>query len=117
MRYDAENNRIIVGCRELVRCARRGICATLPHDEDEPGNERTAEVKEPLFYDFELGEYSFRLMLDTCTVIDGEIRVSVAVDSSPKRPRKEVVAQARGEAYISAFVLCESTNQRRNKKF
>ena len=111
MRYDAENNRIIVGCRELVRCARRGICATLPHDEDEPGNERTQEVIEPLFYDFELGEYSFRLMLDTCTVSDGEVRLTVAVDSSPKRPRREVVAQARGEAYISAFVLCEGTKK------
>ena len=109
MRYDAESNRIIIGCRELVRCARRGICATLPHDEDEPGDERTAEVKEPLFYDFTIDEYSFRLVLDGCTVSDGEVRLTVAVDSSTKRPRKEVVAQARGEAYISAFVLSEST--------
>lgn len=109
MRYDAESNRIIIGCRELVRCARRGICATLPRDEDEPGDERTAEVKEPLFYDFTIDEYSFRLVLDSCTVSDGEVRLTVAVDSSPKRPRKEVVAQARGEAYISAFVLSEST--------
>ena len=109
MRYDAESNRIIIGCRELVRCARRGICATLPRDEDEPGDERTAEVKEPLFYDFTIDEYSFRLVLDGCTVSDGEVRLTVAVDSSPKRPRKEVVAQARGEAYISAFVLSEST--------
>ena len=56
MRYDAESNRIIIGCRELVRCARRGICATLPRDEDEPGDERTAEVKEPLFYDFTIDD-------------------------------------------------------------
>ena len=66
-------------------------------------------LKEPLFYDFTIDEYSFRLVLDGCTVSDGEVRLTVAVESSPKRPRKEVVAQARGEAYISAFVLSEST--------
>ena len=109
MRYDQKNNRIIVGCRELVRTARRGICATLPHDEDEPGSTATQRIDTPLTYEFDLGDYSFTLVQDSCTVEDGEIHITVPVDSSPKRPRKEIVAQARGEAYVSAFMLAEST--------
>ncbi len=112
MRYDQENNRIIVGCRELVRSARRGICATLPYDEDEPGNTATAKIDAPLKHEFDLGNYSFTLVQDSCAVVDGEIHITVPVDSSPKRPRKEVVAQARGEAYVSAFMLAESTGAR-----
>ena len=35
MRYDEEQNRIFISCRELVSAARRGIAA-MPKDTDEP---------------------------------------------------------------------------------
>ena len=109
MKYDAEKNRIIVSCRELVRGARRGICATLPRDEDEPSIEGSAHNVTPMCYEFEIDDYAFLLTVEECAVVDGGIYLNVPVDSSPRRPRKEVVEQARGEGYIAAFVLNEST--------
>ena len=109
MRYDAEKNRITVSCRELVRSARRGICATLPYDEDEPSIQGDGQITSTLYYEFNIDEYAFTLVADTCAVCDGAVSLSVPVDSSPRRPRKEVTAQARGEGYITAFILSEST--------
>ena len=109
MKYDAEKNRIIVSCRELVRGARRGICATLPRDEDEPSMEGGMHEVAPMCYEFEIDDYAFLLTVEECAVVDGGIYLNVPVDSSPRRPRKEVVEQARGEGYIAAFVLNEST--------
>ena len=110
MRYDVERNRIIVGCRELVRGARRGICTMLPRDEDEPMSS-TAKVELPLEYDFDVEEYDFALIQDVGCIEDGTVRLVVPVDSSVRRPRKEVIAQARGEGYIVAFMLSESTGE------
>ena len=109
MKYDAEKNRIIVSCRELVRGARRGICATLPRDEDEPSMEGAAHNVTPMCYEFEIDDYAFLLTVEECVATDEGIYLNVPVDSSPRRPRKEVVEQARGEGYIAAFVLAEST--------
>ncbi len=109
MRYDAESNRITVSCRELVRSARRGICATLPYDEDEPSIQGDGQIASTLYYEFNIDEYAFTLVADTCAVCGGAVSLSVPVDSSPRRPRKEVTAQARGEGYITAFILSEST--------
>ncbi len=109
MRYDAEKNRIIVSCRELVRGARRGICAMLPRDEDEPSIEGAAHDVTPMCYEFEIDDYAFLLTVEECVATDKGIYLNVPVDSSPRRPRKEVVEQARGEGYIAAFVLNEST--------
>ncbi len=111
MRYDAASNRIIVGCRELVRGARRGICAMLPKDEDEPSFEYNLQNATPIYYEFDVDDYSFTLVIDTCALDGDVVRLTVPVDSSPRRPRKEVVAQARGEGYIAAFVLCENTGE------
>lgn len=109
MKYDAEKNRIIVSCRELVRGARRGICATLPRDEDEPSIEGRMHNVTPMCYEFEIDDYAFLLTVEECVATDEGIYLNVPVDSSPRRPRKEVVEQARGEGYIAAFVLNEST--------
>lgn len=110
MRYDAASNRIIIGCRELVRDARRGICAMLPKDEDEPSLYCNSAAK-PINYEFEVDGYSFTLVIDTCTEDGDAVSLTVPVDSSPRRPRKEVVAQARGEGYIAAFAISESTGK------
>ena len=66
MKYDAEKNRIIVSCRELVRGARRGICATLPRDEDEPSIEGSAHNVTPMCYEFEIDDYAFLLTVEEC---------------------------------------------------
>ncbi len=112
MRYDREKNILFLSVRELVSTARRGISSTLPCDTDEPENlqnsvaEKSSEENSfsELNFDFEAGGHLFRLY-DSLAVNGGEITLSVPVDSSPARPKREVCIQARAEAYIFAFML------------
>ena len=112
MRYDKDNDRLLLSVRELVSTARRGISSTLPCDTDEPvfptsgGMQKSSENERfsELNFDFTAGKYSFTL--HGRALINGpEITLYVPVDSSPKRPKREVTAQARGEAYIYAYML------------
>ena len=105
MRYDANTERLILSSREFVTNARRGICTMLPPDEDEPTLSTSGATT--LTYDFEIGEYAFTLTAKAESAERAEVCISVPTDSSPTRPRKEVVAQARGEGYIAAYILAE----------
>ena len=114
MRYDKETGRLLVSVRELVATARRGISSTLPCDSDEPGcpdhkcigksseNDSFSELN----FNFIAGEYSFALSGKVRAYAD-TVELRIAVDSSPKRPKKEVTMQARGEGYVYAYMLAE----------
>ena len=118
MRYDKDENILFVSVRELVSTARRGISSTLPCDTDEPENLQNKIAKKSseentfseLNFDFEAGGHRFRLY-GSLAVKGGEISLPISVDSSPKRPKKEVIAQARGEAYIYAYMLSKRDSQ------
>lgn len=118
MRYDKDENILFVSVRELVSTARRGISSTLPCDTDEPENLQNRIAKKSseentfseLNFDFEAGGHRFRLY-GSLAVKGVEISLPVSVDSSPKRPKKEVIAQARGEAYIYAYMLSKRDSQ------
>ena len=114
MRYEIDSNLLLVSVRELVATARRGISSSLPCDADEPeaqaqkGAFHSSEENtlSELFFDFEANGYSFRLCGKA--MLDGKgISLFVPVDSSPKRPKKEITMQARGEGYINAFILAK----------
>ena len=114
MRYDKENGRLMLSVSELVATARRGISSTLPCDADEPvtpgiGYVQKSSEKESvseLNFNFTVGEHSFTLYGKVRT--EGtSIELAVAVDSSPKRPKKEVSTQARGEGCIYAYMLAK----------
>ena len=115
MRYDKEKNRLLLSVSELVSTARRGISSTLPCDTDEPdfptknGMQKSSENESfsELNFNFTLGEYSFTLYGKVKTS-GSTVTLFVPVDSSPKRPKREVSAQARGEGYIYAYILSES---------
>ena len=114
MRYDKESGRLLLSVRELVATARRGISSTLPCDSDEPGypdqkcigksseNDSFSELN----FNFTAGEYSFTLS-GKVRAYDDTVELCVTVDSSPKRPKKEVTMQARGEGYVYAYMLAE----------
>ena len=107
MRYDKENDRLIISVSDMAAIARRGISSSLPCDADEPeyfGNQ-TMDSSE-LSLDFTAGEFSFTVTGKT-TVTDGKILHRALVDSSAKKTRKEVTKQARGEAYLYAYILAE----------
>lgn len=105
MKYDKTSGRLIISLREFVTNARRGICTMLPPDEDEPTMSTVGS--EEIKHDFALGEYSFTLTARVEHAEKGRVTISVPTDSSPTRPRKEEIAQARGEGYVAAFMASE----------
>ena len=114
MRYDKDTDQLLLSVREMVSIARRGISSTLPCDTDEPeipaeklmGKSSENESFSELNFNFTAGEHSFNLY-GKAEVLSGKILLNIPVDSSPKRPKREVITQARGEGYIYAYMLCE----------
>ena len=109
MRYDRENNKLHVSVREAVSTARRGISSYCPHDSDEPdfcdaslqrGLDRSKEVL--LECDFERGGYSFRLYGNALKIENECVYHVMHVSTARDMKKKEVVKQARGEAYMLA---------------
>ena len=108
VKYDEASQKLIISCREFVSTARRGICTSLPANDDEPSirTKNKSSSERVLEYDFTVGEYSFKLT-SSAAVSGDRISITVLTDTSPLRPRREVVTEARGEGYISAYMLCE----------
>ncbi len=111
MIYDREKELLKLGVREFVTRARRGISETLPLEEDEPeilkDSPKSAflEGYAPVFseYEFSLGEYR-AVVHAVADRAEGErLFFAVPCDASPSHPGRELVAEARGEAYITAL--------------
>ena len=118
MRYDEKTKIISISAKELVFTARRGICTNLPLDLDEPEkvgilpsiyNKLTInEEKISLSYSLKVDGFNAKIDTDALVTKKGELHFIVAVDTLPKRPKKEVVAQARGEAFIAGYIFAEN---------
>ena len=117
MRYDRESEKILLGLGEFVTVARRRI-ATAARDEDEPTvSEVSARMlrsivgemnPEKITYGFSGCGYSFELST-TADGLDGScLIVAREIESSPKKPRREELAQVRGEGFVIAHALCET---------
>lgn len=117
MRYDREENRLHITVREAVSTARRGISAYCPPDSDEPeffdsalpqnfnkSNESMLEC------DFESGGHSFRLFGKAAKAADGSLSHIIHVATVRDAKKKEVVKQARGEAYMLAAMYLENSD-------
>ena len=115
MRYDAEENKIKITLSEFVNISRRALSPTLPYDEDEPhlmsAPRRVLKTvvgdtsPERLSLDFNACGYSFLLTATVDAALENTLTVAKEIYSSPKKPRREEAAQARGEAYIAAYAL------------
>ena len=113
MRYNETQNRILISCRELVRSARRGFAA-VPNDSDEPAVKELsskllsryidAPCREQLVYEFESNGYAFCLTAEAEKADGCKLWFACETDSNPKRPKRELVAQKRGEAFVTALV-------------
>ena len=116
MRYDEKQNRILISCRELVRSARRGFAAA-PNDSDEPSmrdlKEKTLSkyietpCRELFLYEFESDGYVFRMTTEAEKAAECKLWFACEVDSDPKRPKKDLVTQKRGEAFVTALVYAK----------
>ncbi len=114
MKYDSDSGKILISVSEMVTISRRGISPTLPLDEDEPSAPSPARGSifnivgrsegVPIRFGFKSGEYDFELV-GRCEKIEGS-RVTVirAIDSSPKKPRREEEMQVRGEASVLGYM-------------
>ena len=117
MRYDPESNKIEVGLAEFVSIARRRISATATPDEDEPCISEPASrslrsylpeaEKQTLRFGFDSDGYSFELVATVTDVRGDRITVAGEYLSRGAKPRREELAQLRGEAFISAYALSE----------
>jgi len=115
VKYDADSGKIKIDFREFTAIARRGISPTLPYDEDEP---RADEVSarwlraylgeascERMYFGFSASGYDFELSA-MCEAADGEgITLAREIFSSPEKPKKEELAEIRGEAFVAAHIL------------
>lgn len=115
MRYDAESGIIKIHLNEFVSIARRGISPSVSYDEEEPnissvGSRLLSKIapgltERQLVYSFTDGEHSFRLTGVCEGYENGVLTVARTVESNPARPRKNELAEIRGEGYISGFML------------
>ena len=117
MRYDAENNRILISCREFIKTARRAVAASVPCDEDEPETRRVSKrLYAEAIPEAERKDFTLTFSSNGCEIElkahaekaeGGEMWFACEVDTPPARPKKEYVAQLRGEAYIAALAYID----------
>lgn len=118
MKYDRESGKILIGLKEFVTVARRCISTALPFDVDEPQvAETTRKIRdgelsgipgEVLSYGFETLGYSFSLTAPVDGRRERELYIIRELDSPVAHPKKEEVAEIRGEGYVAAHILSEN---------
>lgn len=118
MKYEKSNETIEIGIPEFVSISRRLISPIPPKDEEEPTLEKASRLgcrlaniqnlnERTVEYSFELGEHRAKISGKIAT--DGDTRVTIIYEISEnvKKPSKENLAEARGEAYVSAYILAK----------
>lgn len=120
MKYDRENNKILITSREFIRTARRAVASSLPCDEDEPEARRISKrlyaeaIPEAEMKNFTLGFSSCGCEIEISAHADrvnkNEMWFCLEVDTHPAKPKKEYVAKLRGEAYIAALAYAGEAN-------
>ena len=117
MKYDINEEKIVLSQREFVSIARRSVSATASFDEDEPSlseisSKRLEAIVGPIEpYEFSeefsaLG-YDFRLILRADCVRGDEIILAGKAASYKAEPSREELAELRGEAFLFGFLMAE----------
>ena len=119
MRYDEKNGVIVISTREFVSTARRGISTFGTCDEDEPIFRKASKrlldrvlgEREEKKLGLKFTAADFTLSLDAkVEKADGNaIWIIYEVDCNPERPKREYVAEARGEGYVSALAYAKES--------
>ncbi len=114
MEYDVEKQELSISAEELVERARRGISSHVPHDSDEPS---LICAKSPMHY---IPENAIPLLLlykaklsgmplnvygSATGIFENQLFIVKEYESGRKNPTKEEISQARGEAFVLAFML------------
>ncbi|MBQ7406463.1 MAG: ATP-dependent DNA helicase [Clostridia bacterium] len=125
MKYDKESGALAVSLTEWVMLARRGICTALPVEEEEALSpalryalmEAMPDAKEEkLFYSFDAEEGKrFNLCATVQHIGFDTLTIARGVDSDPRRPRRALVQQVRGEGYTAAYMYARIKSLKRVK--
>ncbi len=117
VKFNEENGVILISERELVKTARRGICASLPLDEHEVKSERASLYTKKaiklsadaltLRERAEIDAYTLEIISNADGVCENEITKIFEGDINVKRPRREQKAEARGEAFIFGYIYAK----------
>ncbi len=107
MRFNKEENLIELSLYELVATARRRMSVLPIYDEDEPSFGSSRRISEELSLIFEEGGMKYRLSIPASLGGEGDILIERTVSTSAQRPRKEEVAEIRGEGYVTAYAYAE----------
>lgn len=123
MRYDEKNGQILISYREFVSTARRGISSCFSCDEDEPIFrssskrilDRAIGEREEKKASLSFIQKDLSLTL-TCKMEKADadaVWIVYEVDCNPQRPKREYIAQARGEGYVCALAYAKEKGLRR----
>lgn len=125
MRYDEKKNEILISVREFVSTSRRGISTATCFDEDEPifrdASKRIldrvigARDEKSLILKFTAEGFTLALSAKVEKAEADAVWIVYEVDCNPERPRREYIAQARGEGYVSALAYAKKNRLRRVK--
>jgi Rad3-related DNA helicase len=116
MKHIPSENRILISLGEFVSIARRKISPTLPTDENEPELSPASRAtlsslgiseRVKLSTDSSCDGIDYRIFGYADKIEDKEITLTKGISASAKGPRKEDVAQARGECFILGKMLVE----------
>lgn len=120
MRYDEQKNIMLVSLKEFVTLARRKVASTLPYDDEEPTVEGAGKIeearlslpekKEGLTLSFSLGGIDYQLFTEAQFIEGEKITLVRTLDG---KPRKNDIAQTRGEAFVIGHALAIKENLER----
>ena len=117
MKHIPSENRILISLGEFISIARRKISPTLPTDENEPEISEASRVtllslgiseRARLDFDFSYEGVDYRIFGYADKAESTGITLVKSITSSAKGPRKEELAQARGEGYVLGKIIAET---------
>jgi DNA excision repair protein ERCC-2 len=118
VKFCEENGIILISERELIKTARRGISQTVPLDENEVDfHEGSRYIKsklgkigspERITHKIEIDGYTFEIITKADSVKGNEITKIFESYFNVHRPKSDEKAQARGEAFIFAYIYAKN---------
>ena len=117
MKHIPSENRILISLGEFISIARRKISPTLPTDENEPEISAASRatllslgISERIKLDFDYSHegLEYRIFGYADQVNESGITIVKSITSGSKGPKKEELAQSRGEGYVLGKIMAEA---------
>ena len=120
MLFCQDKNEMNISLFEFVSTARRGICTTLPLDDDEPAIKSASDrarrsilgntSEDIITTDFYVGDVRFVLEGKCDSIEKDSITIIRVTDVPPDRITKAEMAQCRAEAFVLGYIHANNNN-------